>query len=242
MLCKIGEHAAVLQEPGVLRALSAGGYSSAYQAAKLYEALEGSQRQRIQELIRLLSREGITRDTIAGIAKSAKQRIKTHKGIDPVAEKRSAHYELVAFRPTRSDLQLIGATYATADTLRRAVGLYDDLAERAAAVVFTPLHYLPAVAEKLLPACGFGRPKHVFLLQRPTSPSLYDVEVAVITERGPGQSIRVDSVDWLPDGNKFDRAAYAEKLLPNAKSKLLMFSGEQVKGWDTRTWVEEPTS
>ena len=64
----------------------------------------------------------------------------------------------------------------------------------------------------------------------------------MVVERGSDRSIKPDNVDWSPDRSEFDHATYVERLVPAAKTKLLMFAGERKPGWDMRTWVEEPTS
>ena len=63
----------------------------------------------------------------------------------------------------------------------------------------------------------------------------------MIGERGAVRHIRPASVDWLPNGNEIDRVAYVERLAPDSKGKLLMFSTDRRAGWHTRTWAAEPT-
>ena len=236
---KVGEHAAVFQIPAVRASHRRRRfvYSKKYQAAKLYEAL----RDRVAALARHLDRGDITRDAIAAIAKRENQTEAKNKISAQPAENGSG-YSLVAFLPSANDLKLISATYPSADTLRRALGLYDDLAEAAAAVVFAPICHLPSVIERLLPACGFNSAKYVFLLRRPDRPSLLDFRGRRDRRAGccPAHQTRERR---LAAQRRRDRPCRLSGTPSSrfSKGKLLMFSTHRRAGWHTRTWAAEPT-
>ena len=240
MLCKVGEYAAVLQMPAVRQAIGGSGYSKKYQTAKLYEALKGSQRDRVTALVRHLDRGDITRDTIAAITKREEQ-AEANNGVLAQPTGNGSDYSLVVWVPGENDWKLIGASYPCVDTLRRALGVYDNLTKAAATVVFAPLRCLSVIIDKLFPACGFNSAQFVFLLRRPDTPNLIDAEVAVISERGNGGLINPAKVDWLPQADEIDRVAFVERLSSTTKRKLLMFSSEHRAGWDTRSWAEKPS-
>ena len=165
MLCKVGEYSDIFQVPAVRRALGGPGYSKKYQTTLLYEQLIGTRIERIKELTELLNRQALTRDTIADIAKNTSAKAKRNKPTPVAVKDDHLQYELVVFLPTAADLKSISATYPGAETLRRALGLYDNLSEAAVVVIFAPVRHLTSVIEKLLPACGFNGAKYVFLLQ-----------------------------------------------------------------------------
>ena len=242
MLCAVGENADLLRLPEVRKALGGPGYSKKYQTILLYKRLTGSRSERIKKLVQLLTRHGSTRDAIAERVKANKNaETKATKANGAGGETNRTRYEVVACMPSPSDLKAISATYSDPDTLRRALGLYDNLTDAAAAVVFAPVRSLSAITEKMFPASGFSSAKYVFLLRRPESPSLIDSEVAVIGERGASRHIKPASVDWLANGDPVDRVAYVERMTPDSKSRLLMFSSDRRSGWHTATWAEEPT-
>jgi hypothetical protein len=101
----------------------------------------------------------------------------------------------------------------------------EHVEEVAAVVIATKVTDLPVVLDRLLPTCGFNRPKRILLLDRPASPDVIDAKVLVTAERGD-IAFREPPKVWFDDAA--DPIAVAERLY-EASSTLHLFAVAKAK-------------
>jgi hypothetical protein len=154
------------------------------------------------------------------------------KAVEPVEPKASTkshglygtdkRFDLVVLTPGKDDLARLRD--ARLDKLGEWLPVRKHVAEMAAVVIAAKVTDLPVI-ERLLPLCGFNRPKRILPLGQPTPPDIIDARVLVIVEKGDIKFIAPK--DWLDDAD--DPIDVAEKLYGGASSTLHLFAPAEAK-------------
>jgi hypothetical protein len=132
-------------------------------------------------------------------------------------------FDLVVLTPGKDDLARL--RNASLDKLGECLPVRKHVEEVAAVVIAAKVTDLPVVIERLLPLCGFNRPKRILLLGRPASPDVIDGKVLVTAERGD-IAFREPPEVWLDDAA--DPIDVAEGLY-EASSTLHLFAAAKAK-------------
>jgi hypothetical protein len=133
-------------------------------------------------------------------------------------------FDRVVLTPSKDDLARLRD--ANLDKLRECLPVRKHLGDAAAVVIAAKVTDLPVVIGRLLPLCGFNRPKHILLRHQPASPDVVDAKVLVTAERGD-IAFREPPEIWLDDAD--DPIDVAEKLYDDASSTLLLFATAKAK-------------
>jgi hypothetical protein len=140
-------------------------------------------------------------------------------------------FDLVVLTPSKDDLARLRD--ANLHRLGECLPLREHVEEAAAVVIAAKVTDLPVVIERLLPLCGFNRPKRILLQHQPASPDVIDARVLVIAERGD-IAFREPPEIWLDDAA--DSIDVAEKLY-EASSTLHLFATAKAKKEEWRCVV-----
>jgi hypothetical protein len=135
-------------------------------------------------------------------------------------------FDLVVLTPSKDDLARLRD--ANLDKLGECLPVRKHVQEVAAIVIAAEVTELPVVIERLLPLCGFNRPKRILLLGRPASPDVIDAKVLVTAERGD-IAFREPPKVWLDAGD--DPIDVAEGLY-EASNTLHLFAAANTKKTD----------
>jgi hypothetical protein len=147
----------------------------------------------------------------------------------------------VVLTPGKDDLARLRD--ADLEKLGECLPMRKHVGDAAAVVIATKVTDLPVVIERLLPLCGFNRPKRILPLGQPTPPDIIDARVLVIVEKGDIKFIAPK--DWLDDVDPID---VAERLYDGASSTLHLFAITKAKANERRcvivgddSWAEMPS-
>jgi hypothetical protein len=132
-------------------------------------------------------------------------------------------FDRVVLTPSKDDLARLRD--ANLDELSECLPVRKHVEEAAAVVIAAKVTDLPVVIDRLLPLCGFNRPKRILLLGQPASPDVIDARVLVTAERGD-IAFREPPEIWLDDAA--DSIDVAEKLY-EASSTLHLFARAKAK-------------
>jgi hypothetical protein len=132
-------------------------------------------------------------------------------------------FDLVVLTPGKDDLARLRD--ANLDRLDECLPVREHVEEVAAVIIAAKVTDLPVVIDRLLPLCGFKRPKHILLLSQPASPDVIGAKVLVTAERGD-IAFRGPSKIWLDDVD--DPIDVAEGLY-EASSTLHLFATAKAK-------------
>jgi hypothetical protein len=132
-------------------------------------------------------------------------------------------FDLVVLTPSKDDLARL--RQANLDALSECLPLRKHVEEVAAVVIAAKVTDLPIVIDRLLPLCGFNRPRRILLRHQPASPDVIDAKVLVSAERGD-VAFREPTEVWLEDtAHPID---VAEELY-DASSTLHLFATAETK-------------
>jgi hypothetical protein len=140
-------------------------------------------------------------------------------------------FDLVVLTPSKDELARLRD--ASLDKLSECLPMRKHVGDAASVVIATKVTDLPVVIGRLLPLCGFNRPKHILLRHQPASPDVIDAKVLVTAERGD-IAFREPPEIWLDDAD--DPIDVAEKLY-EASSTLHLFAAAKAKKEDWRCVV-----
>ena len=254
-LCKIGEYADVLLLPELLRCVEAG-YTVAYQACLLHEALPGELDTKTQALIEIVdSAPDLTKEHLVGKTQDAKaintdidddQSNAEPDEPDILQQIAQQSIDLILATPPRETMRLLSETLSDHSALFRCLKFYELVAKEAVLVVIAKIAGLPTIEAKLFPCCGFKRFAHVLLVRQPTSADIGGADVVIVGIRGSVQPILLTSDSWLSEKDEvLDPVAIAERLFPDAERKLHVFATERSDSWSTligdENWSEQLT-
>jgi hypothetical protein len=135
-------------------------------------------------------------------------------------------FDLVVLTPRKDDLARLRD--ANLDRLGECLPLRAHVGDEAAVVIAAKVTDLPVVIDRLLPLCGFNRPKRILLLGQPTTPDVIGAKILVIAERGD-IAFREPPEVWLD--NAADPVDVAEGLY-EASSTLHLFATAKAKKAD----------
>jgi hypothetical protein len=160
------------------------------------------------------------------------------EAIEPVKQEASAkshklygtgkRFDLVVLTPGKDDLARLRD--ANLDKLGECLPVREHVGDAAAIVIAAKVADLPVVIDRLLPLCGFNRPKRILLLGQPASPDVIGAKVLVTAERG-NIAFREPPEVWL------DAAADpidAAEGLYEASSTLHLFATAKAKRAERR--------
>jgi hypothetical protein len=137
-------------------------------------------------------------------------------------------FDLVVLTPSKDDLARLRD--ANLDELSECLPMRKHVGDAAAVVIAAKVTDLPVVIGRLLPLCGFNRPKHILLRHQPASPDVIDAKVLVTAERGD-IAFRKPAEVWLDGAD--DPIEVAEGLY-EASSTLHLFAAAKAKKEDWR--------
>jgi hypothetical protein len=137
-------------------------------------------------------------------------------------------FDLVVLTPGKDDLARLRD--ANLDKLGECLPVREHVGDAAAIVIAAKFTDLPVVIDRLLPLCGFNRPKRSLLLGQPASPDVIDAKFLVIAERG-GIAFREPPEVWLDEAA--DPIDVAEGLY-EASSTLHLFATAKAKKAERR--------
>jgi hypothetical protein len=135
-------------------------------------------------------------------------------------------FDLVVLTPSKDDFARLRD--ANLDALSECLPLRKHVGDAAAIVIAAKVTDLPVVIGRLLPLCGFNRPKRILLRHQPASPDVIDAKVLVTAERGD-IAFRDPPEVWLNGAD--DPIDVAEKLY-EASSTLHLFAAANTKKAD----------
>lgn len=258
-LQSIGEHAEILQQPGVLEKLEPG-YTILYQTVLLYRAMEGGADAKIRLLVEVLGRcDGkLSRDFLSQALKDRKRAARSRKssaGADQAPDVEPARKipeliasgqfsDLILATPSQADIRKLARDYVSSDTLARCLRVHEAVADNATAVVIGRVRDLSTIETKLLPLCGFNRLSRVLLITAPETCDVTEHRVAVIAHRGSNGRSTDPEIDWTTRA-LIDPGALAARVAPHASAKLHIFANTTATGWTTvvgdDNWSEMPS-
>jgi hypothetical protein len=137
-------------------------------------------------------------------------------------------FDLVVLTPGKDDLARLRD--ANLDKLGECLPVREHVGDAAAIVIAAKVADLPVVIDRLLPLCGFNRPKRILLLGQPASPDVIGAKVLVTAERGDIAFCEPPEV-WLDDAA--DPIDAAEGLY-EASSTLHLFATAKAKRAERR--------
>jgi hypothetical protein len=140
-------------------------------------------------------------------------------------------FGLVVLTPGKDDLARLRD--ANLDKLGECLPVREHVGDAAAIVIAAKVIDLPVVLDRLLPLCGFNRPKRVLRLGQPASPDIIDDKVLVTAERGD-IAFREPPEVWLDEAA--DPIDAAEGLY-EASSTLHLFATAKAKKAEWRCVV-----
>jgi hypothetical protein len=135
-------------------------------------------------------------------------------------------FDLVVLTPGKDDLARLRD--ANLEELRECLPVRKHLGDAAAVVIAAKVTDLPVVIDRLLPLCGFNRPKHILLRHQPASPDVIDAKVLITAERGD-IAFRDPPEVWLDGAD--DPIDVAEELY-DASTTLHLFAAAKTKKAD----------
>lgn len=254
-LRKIGENQDLLLHPGMSRCVELG-YTVAYQACLLYDALPGSPDEKKAALVSQienaqdLSKEFLVDETarIKAMGDAG-----SNAGPLPSSPDQSRNTPLLNLSgidgllatPSRKDIRILAETYADDATLFRCLPVHERVADDATLVVITKIIDIPTIATRLLPCCGFKRLTHVLLLRQPPSSEVTDFDVVIIANRGEVEPLLLTDWTWLEAKTTLDPISIANRILLNAERRVHMFASAETKDWQSligdAAWAEKPS-
>jgi hypothetical protein len=137
----------------------------------------------------------------------------------------------VVLTPGKDDLARLRD--ANLDKLGECLPVREHVGDAAAIVIAAKVIDLPVVIDRLLPLCGFNRPKRILLRSQPASPDVIGAKVLVTAERGD-IAFREPPGVWLDDAA--DPIDAAEGLY-EASSTLHLFATAKAKKAEWRCVV-----
>ena len=137
-------------------------------------------------------------------------------------------FDLVVLTPGKDDLARLRD--ANLDKLGECLPVREHVGDAAAIVIAAKVIDLPVVIDRLLPLCGFNRPKRILLRGQPASPDVIDAKVFVTAERGD-IAFREPPGVWLDEAA--DLVDVAEGLY-EASSTLHLFAAAKAKKAESR--------
>lgn len=256
MYAKIAQYADVLLDEKILPMLSTG-YTTLYQAANLYEDIEGHGKSNpIEGFYEVLkSSDGpITkrfliqqRDIINGRppddgVEAATEYVALQEPSttdDPAAPVDATVFSVLLASPSAADVQRLMKSYPTEFPL--CLRIHEQRAETALLVVQARLKDVLAIADKL-PCWGFARLERIYLIASPQSPEIADAEVLAVSHWGNTQLPEVEG--WPATSNAFD---LVDRLATNfVGKKLHLFARDRRDRWDSivgeENWAVEETT
>jgi hypothetical protein len=132
-------------------------------------------------------------------------------------------FDLVVLTPGKDDLARLRD--ASLDKLGECLPVRKHIEEVAAIVIAAKFTDLPVVIDRLLPLCGFNRPKRSLLLGQPACPDVIDAKFLVIAERGdiafrePPEVWLDEAADPIGVAEGFYEASRTLHLFATAKAK-----------------------
>jgi hypothetical protein len=149
---------------------------------------------------------------------------------DTAAVEIDRDFDLILAIPGPSDLRKLQAYYEGPLPLCLRTG--QIIAESSALVVIAALADLAVVCNRLLPFCGFGGASPRILLGRlPVGPEITDEKVIIVAERGPADRAYLSDMAWLSPGELLNPTSLANRLIPGAAKRLILFASETTDGW-----------
>jgi hypothetical protein len=112
----------------------------------------------------------------------------------------------------------------------KCLGTRMIVADNATLVIIASLSDFPIIAERLIPICGFEKPR-IFLSHAPAAPEITGEQVIIVAGRESTGRARFSEIDWLPQDGAIDPLAVAMRLVPDAKNKLCLFASAEADGW-----------
>jgi hypothetical protein len=247
MYAKIANYADILLDEKVLSMLSTG-YTTLYQAANLYEDIDGTGEPNAAERFRdiLSSSDGpITKRFLINEREKINGKPRSEPAQQSAAGAGVAGEDLLQSEPVANECSEPGnetpfsallVSLKTADTQKLAKSYPGELpfclrvhelrGDNALLLVHARLKDLIGVADKL-PCWGFARFEHVYLLSSPQQPDAFDADVLGISRWGNSKMNLIES--W-PDHS--DALALADTLLADIGGrKLHLFASDQRDGW-----------
>jgi hypothetical protein len=262
MFFQIGEHAQLLRCDEVSRHLLAG-YTLVYQICVIYKNLPGGERQKVQELARILAEcpQDRAREYLLGVTRQIKHAAKSSEFAKPapcsmqgtapnvslrdlIASER--RFDLLLVTPNKA-LPLLDTDYPIdpqheGSMLERCLPVHELLSEEAAAVVVTRICDFPIVATRLLPLCGFARAHRVLRVDVLTPIDVTEGHIIVTAKRGKQRLVlpqAIAAIDPTAD------TAIAAELFPDTTTRLHLFAPGQRPGWTSLvgddSWLERPS-
>jgi hypothetical protein len=135
-------------------------------------------------------------------------------------------FDRVVLTPRKEDLARLRD--ASLDKLGECLPVRAHVGDAAAVVIAAKITDLPVVIDRLLPLCGFNRPKRILILGQPASPDVIGAKVLVTAERGDIAFRELPGV-WLDDAD--EPIEIAQKLY-DASSTLHLFAAAKAKKAD----------
>lgn len=154
-------------------------------------------------------------------------------------------YDLAVLTPDPQQTRLL-ATDDEGSGLLPFLPIVRALAEQsAAAIVVAPAVKQLAVAQRVLNACGFGRPAHVIETGPRESSVTTDAMTLVVAERGGMRAALPAVGERLAYAGPADALKIAAGFYPNAKRRFHGFAPNETGGWTcliaNDTWLEIPS-
>jgi hypothetical protein len=151
-------------------------------------------------------------------------------------------FDLVVLTPGKDDLARLRD--ANLDELGECLPVRKHVGDVAAVVIAAKVTDLPVVIDRLLPLCGFNRPKHILLRHQPASPDVIDAKVLITAERGD-IAFREPPEVWLDAAD--DPVDVAKKLYEGSNTLQLFAAAKAKKADDARcvmvgddSWLKWP--
>ena len=235
-----------------------------YEVCLLYEAVSGNASDKNEHLVRFLqSHQGdLTRADVDAEKKRLKRNppVQVREGVSPqvsgarVSAPNSIEpqgsdrlIDLLLLTPGAEDIRRLRQDYADPSDLSRRINLQGIVAEAAVGLVLTTIRELPTVATRLLPNSGLPRIAKILLLRHPDGPDVSDKYILVLAQstKASGEKFVAADWSWLSEDETVDPTAIAERLVPNAASRMHVFAAYVSEGWQCRvgadSWAEEPS-
>jgi hypothetical protein len=254
-LCKIGEYADQLRNEQIIQhLLETGSYGPfvLHQFAVLLDQLPSDvgNDERARRIVgRIRDENATTRHALLHLTKEMKKENRERHanasasvvqssgssvifdGIPVTGPTRAdVNFDLVIARTSRSDMRRLRDHYD--EPLPRCLRTDDSVTDDAVMIVVAELSDLPVIVGNLLPHCGFeGVQPRIFLTQVPISLEVTGARTVIVAELGRSDRVRFSEIEWLALGEAIDLIALADRLVPDAKSKLNLFASAEADGW-----------
>jgi hypothetical protein len=254
-LRKIGENRDLLLCPGMSRCVELG-YTVAYQACLLFDALPGSSDEKKAALAsRIESAQDLSKEFL--VEETARVKAMGDAGSNAGSLRSSpdestntpllnlSGIDGLLATPSQKDIRVLAENYADDATLFRCLPMHERVADDATLVVITKIIDIPTIATRLLPCCGFKRLSHVLLVRQPPSSEVTDFDVVIIANRGEVEPLLLTDWTWLDAETTLDPISIANRILLNSERRVHMFASAQAEGWQSligdAAWIEKPS-